>query len=62
MSYSLKITENPCIDSEFLFERHKTTFVDYLRICFEHCAFAGEPQEESYKDFVARVKPRLKEI
>jgi hypothetical protein len=62
MPYSLKITTNPSVDSEFLFERHETTFIDYLRICFEHCGFPGEPDIESYKEFVSRVKPQLLQI
>jgi hypothetical protein len=62
MAYSLEITRTPSIDSNFLFERHTTTFVDYLRICLQSCAFPGNPQDACYRDFALRVKPRLKAI
>jgi hypothetical protein len=62
MPYSLRITAMPAIDSDFMFEPHQTTFINYLRICFEYCGFAGNPDEESYRAFVASVKPKLKPI
>ncbi|MDR3237935.1 MAG: hypothetical protein LBT84_05475 [Spirochaetia bacterium] len=61
--YSLKITATPSIDSDFLFEYHETTFIDYLRICFEFCGFPGNPQNsKSFTDFVSSVKPKLMQI
>jgi hypothetical protein len=48
MAYSLEITRTPSIDSNFLFERHTTTFVDYLRISLQSCAFSGNPQDACY--------------
>ena len=32
---------NPCIDGLFEFERHETTFVNYLRLCFRWGGFPG---------------------
>lgn len=60
--YSLKIEKTSTIDSDFMNEPHDTTFIDYLRICFDYCGFPGNPEQESYQDFVKTVKPKLKQI
>ena len=65
MAYSIEIAKHPSIDSLFLFEEHKTTFVNYLRICFENCGFSRITNPESknnYKAFFEAVKPKLKPI
>ena len=60
--YSLKIEKTPTIDNDFVEEPHGTTFIDYLRICFDYCGFPGNPDSESYREFVKKVKPKLKPI
>ena len=60
--YSLKIGKTPTIDNDFENEPHNTTFIDYLRICFDYCGFSGNPDNESYREFVEKVKPKLKQI
>lgn len=65
MPYSIAITKNPSIDGLFLFEPHNTTFIDYLRICFENCGFSliSEAEIDSdYKSFFSRVKPQMLKI
>ncbi len=65
MAYSIEITKQPSIDSLFLFEEHETTFVNYLRICFENCGFSRITNPKSnnkYKAFFDVVIPRLKPI
>ena len=64
-AYALQITERPSIDSKFLNEPNNTTFIDYLRICFENCGFPGitrPDMQNKYQDFFDRVKPQLKSI
>ena len=39
-AYSLLITENPSVDGQFLNEEHDTSFINYLRICFDNCGFS----------------------
>jgi hypothetical protein len=60
--YSLKITPKPSVDSDFVNEYHETTFINYLRICFDYCGFPGNPDKDSYREFVTRVRPKLKQI
>jgi hypothetical protein len=63
--YSLQLTKRPSIDSKFLNEHNETTFINYLRICFENCGFPGiaKPHlQNDYKKFFDRVKPLLKSI
>ena len=60
--YSLKIEEEPTVDSDFVDEPHNTTFIDYLRICFDYCGFPGNPDNEDYHELVAKVRPKLKQI
>jgi hypothetical protein len=46
-------------------EANDTTFINYLRICFEYCGFPGMARTEgddSYRTFVEKVKPLLKPI
>lgn len=64
-AYSLKVTEKQSVDSEFLYEEHDTTFINYLRICFENCGFSRITNPENnndYKAFFDKVKPQLKPI
>lgn len=60
--YSLKIEEVLTVDSDFVDEPHNTTFIDYLRICFDYCGFPGNPDNEDYRELVAKVRPKLKQI
>ena len=61
--YYLKITEKPTVDSDFVNEPHQTTtFIDYLRICFDYCGFPGNSDNDSYREFATRVRPKLKQI
>ncbi|MDJ1471884.1 hypothetical protein [Xanthocytophaga flava] len=63
--YSLQITDRPSIDADFLNEEHETTFIDYLRICFDRCGFSriANPESDSdFRDFFNKVKPQLKPI
>jgi hypothetical protein len=62
-AYSIEITDSPQVDSAFLNEPHQTTFINYLRICFEHCGFPGIANSENdYKEFFEQVKPKMKKI
>lgn len=63
--YSLKVTEKQSIDSVFLNEENETTFINYLRICFDNCGFSRITNLEnnnSYQQFFERIKSRLKPI
>ena len=65
MPYSLQITQEPSIDSNFLYEEHHTTFINYLRICFDNCGFSritNPEYDNDYKAFFKKVKPQLKKI
>ncbi|WP_433834410.1 hypothetical protein [Flavobacterium anhuiense] len=64
-AYAIKINSKPSIDGAFLYEEHNTTFIDYLRICFESCGFSRITNPENnndYQSFFDKVKPQLKEI
>lgn len=64
-AYSLKITDRQSVDAEFLNEEHNTTFINYLRICFDNCGFSRITNPENandYKTFFDKVKPQLKSI
>ena len=64
-AYSLKITEEQSVDAEFLNEEHDTTFINYLRICFDNCGFsriANPENDNDYQAFFNKVKPQLKPI
>jgi hypothetical protein len=63
--YSLQLTEKQSIDSQFLYEEHNTTFINYLRICFDNCGFSRITKSEYHNDYQAffdKVKPQLKPI
>jgi len=63
--YAIKITKEPSIDSDFMNEPNDTTFINYLRICFENCGFPGIMRHEvnnNYQAFFDKVKPQLKQI
>jgi hypothetical protein len=64
-AYSLKITNRQSVDAEFLNEEHNTTFINYLRICFDNCGFSritNPENDNDYKTFFDKVKPQLKPI
>ncbi|PWS29869.1 hypothetical protein [Pedobacter paludis] len=64
-AYALKITDKPSVDGEFLNEEHKTTFINYLRICFDNCGFSRITNPENnndYQTFFDKVKPQLRPI
>lgn len=63
--YSIQITKERSIDSKVLNESNNTTFINYLRICFEYGGFPGmEVQErpKSYNEFLEKIEPQLKPI
>lgn len=65
MAYSLKLTDKPSIDGQFLNEEHNTTFINYLRICFDNCGFSRMTNAENkndYQEFFDKVEPLLKKI
>jgi len=64
-AYALSITENPAVDSILLNEPNETTFINYLRICFDYGGFpglAGTDYPDSYRAFLQVVQPKLKKI
>lgn len=64
-AYAIQITKEPSIDSVFMNEPNNTTFINYLRICFEHCGFPGLTRpdtDNAYQAFFNKVKPLLKPI
>lgn len=64
-AYAIQITKEPSIDSNFINEPNNTTFINYLRICFENCGFPGITRPEmnnDYQAFFNKVKPQLKPI
>jgi len=63
--YSLEITANPAVDGLFLNEPNNTTFVNYLRICFDNCGFSLIRRPDCnnyYQAFFDKVKPQLKKF
>lgn len=63
--YAIEITTKPSIDSQVLFEEHQTTFINYLRLCFDNCGFLRIKEtgyNNDFEKFFDLVKPRLKEI
>ncbi len=63
--YAIQITKKHSIDSSFVNERNNTTFINYLRICFEYCGFPGITRPDTNNDYQAffdKVKPKLKPI
>jgi len=63
--YAIEITREPTIDSKFMNEPNETTFINYLRICFENCGFSGITRSDTnnnYQAFFDKVKPQLKKI
>jgi len=65
MAYSLKLTDKPSVDGQFLNEEHNTTFINYLRICFDNCGFSRITDPENgndYQAFFDKVEPQLKRI
>ena len=62
--YSLEITKQPSIDGNFINEPNNTTFINYLRICFEYCGFPGIRSEAKNDNqlFFDRVNAQLKPI
>ncbi len=64
-SYAIQITKEPSIDSNFINEPNNTTFINYLRICFEYCGFPSITRPDmsnDYQAFFDKVKPQLKLI
>jgi hypothetical protein len=60
--YSLEITKNPSIDGFFLFEPHRTTFIDYLRICFKGGGFSQISQvdiDQDYRSYFSQVISKM---
>jgi len=39
--YTVEITRQPAVDARLMNEPNGTTFINYLRICFENCGFPG---------------------
>ena len=64
-AYAIQITKEPSIDSNFMNEPNDTTFINYLRICFENCGFPGitrPDMKNDYQTFFDKVKQQLKPI
>lgn len=62
-SYAIEITKEQSIDAKLINEPSNTTFINYLRICFENCGFPGITKfNNDYKAFFNQVKPQLKKI
>jgi hypothetical protein len=64
-AYAIQITKKTSVDSNFMNEPNDTTFINYLRICFEHCGFPGITRPDTKNDYQAffdKVKPQLKQI
>ena len=63
--YAIEITPEPIIDGFFMNEPNDTTFIDYLRICFDYCGFPGlanSTHDNDYQSFFDEVKPKLQKI
>ncbi len=63
--YAIEITKTKTIDSRFLNEPNDTSFIEYLRICFDNCGFPSITRKDTnndYKAFFDKVKPQLKKI
>ncbi len=61
--YAIQLTEGPSVDSPFLYEQHHTSFINYLRISFNHCGFPGmKTPEDDFIAFTDRVRTKLKAI
>ena len=50
--YSLQLSSKQSIDGQFLYEEHNTTFINYLRICFDNCGFSRISKPENNMGFV----------
>jgi hypothetical protein len=62
-AYSMALTSKPRIDSNLLNETHNTSFINYLRICFENCGFSRMTETTgNYQSFFDKVKPQLKPL
>jgi len=64
-AYTIQITKEPSIDSNFMNEPNNTTFINYLRICFKYCGFPGITRpgtKNDYQAFFDKVKPQVKPI
>ena len=62
--YALQLNKGKSIDGKFLNEPNDTTFINYLRICFESCGFPGMSYADNkiFQEFFDRVKPQLQKI
>ncbi|MDF2193363.1 hypothetical protein [Paraflavitalea sp. CAU 1676] len=60
-AYGIEITPGPSIDGLFLNEEHNTTFINYLRIAFEHGGFSRgqEITVPDFKDYLCTILPKL---
>lgn len=65
LPYSLQLTEKQTIDSKWLFEANETTFINYLRICFEYGGFSGMAErtnDQGFINYLNKIKPQLQPI
>jgi len=63
--YAVELTQNPQIDSKFLYEGNETTFINYLRIAMDNCGFSrarAVSHLPSYIEYLGKVKPKIKPI
>jgi hypothetical protein len=63
--YAIEIPKTRSVDSKFMNEPNNTTFINYLRICFERSGFPGIKMAESmkgFKEFSDEVKSKMKKI
>ncbi len=64
-AYAIKISKTQTVDSDFVNDPNETSFINYLRICCEHCGFPGlklSSGNSKYDEFVSKVKPLLRKI
>jgi hypothetical protein len=64
-AYAIVITKKQQIDAKFMNEPNETTFINYLRICFDNCGFPGMTGTNINPDFQVfcnKVRPQLLKI
>ena len=51
LAYLLQVKKRQTVDAEFLNEEHRTTFINYLRICFDNSGFSRITNPEYDNDY-----------
>lgn len=61
--YAVELTREVSVDGRFLKEEHHTSFINYLRICFENGGFSAiKEKPDSFEYYMSGIKDRLKPI